>query len=107
MRFEDHPVIPVIKINDAKKAAPLARALLDGGISAVEITLRTVEGLSAIANIAKAVPEIEVGAGAALNVASGTDLYVYDRDEYVGKGFVFSNTDLKTSYYQPDFCNKP
>ena len=37
MRFEDHKVIPVIKINDANKAEALARALLDGGIAAAAL----------------------------------------------------------------------
>ena len=48
---------------------------------------------------------ISIDPGAVLNVASNRNVYVYDRDDFVGNGFVFSNTDMKTSYYQPDRAN--
>lgn len=57
------PIIPVIVIEDAALAAPLARALLAGGLSALEITLRTPAAPAAIEAIATAVPEATVGAG--------------------------------------------
>lgn len=57
------PIIPVIVIEDAALAAPLARALVAGGLSALEITLRTPAAPAAIEAIAKAVPEATVGAG--------------------------------------------
>ncbi|MCR9123559.1 MAG: 2-dehydro-3-deoxy-phosphogluconate aldolase [Phyllobacteriaceae bacterium] len=63
------PVIPVIVIEDAAKAVPLARALAAGGLPAVEITLRTEAALDAIRAIAAEVPEAIVGAGTALNAA--------------------------------------
>ena len=40
-RVKSNPIIPVIKIEDAEKAPLLAQALLDGGISVIEITYRT------------------------------------------------------------------
>jgi 2-dehydro-3-deoxyphosphogluconate aldolase/(4S)-4-hydroxy-2-oxoglutarate aldolase len=61
------PVIPVITIRDAAAAVPMARALLAGGLRAVEITLRTPAGLDAIRAVATAVPELAVGAGTVLN----------------------------------------
>lgn len=57
------PVIPVIVIEDANDAEPLAEALLKGGIDVVEITCRTAAAAEALARIKKAFPEILVGAG--------------------------------------------
>lgn len=57
------PVIPVVVLDDAERAVPLARALLAGGLPAIEITLRTPCALDAIGRIAAEVPEAVVGAG--------------------------------------------
>lgn len=57
------PIVPVIVIDDAADAVPLARALVEGGLSALEVTLRTPAALDAIEAMAKAVPEAAVGAG--------------------------------------------
>jgi 2-dehydro-3-deoxyphosphogluconate aldolase/(4S)-4-hydroxy-2-oxoglutarate aldolase len=57
------PVIPVLTIDDFEIAVPLARALCDGGLSVIEVTLRTKAALAAIAAIAVEVPECVVGAG--------------------------------------------
>jgi len=61
------PVMPVIVIDDAADAVPLAESLLAGGIQSIEVTLRTDAALSAIAQIAKDVPDMVVGAGTILN----------------------------------------
>ena len=57
------PIIPVVVIDEAEKGPALARALLKGGIQAIEVTLRTPAAAEAIALIAKEVPEIYLGAG--------------------------------------------
>jgi 2-dehydro-3-deoxyphosphogluconate aldolase/(4S)-4-hydroxy-2-oxoglutarate aldolase len=57
------PVIPVVVIDDPSAAVPLARALVDGGIGVIELTLRTPTALESIRRIAEEVPEITVGAG--------------------------------------------
>jgi len=57
------PVIPVVVIADAAHAVPMARALFEGGIRVVEVTLRTPAAIAAIAAIARAIPEVIVGAG--------------------------------------------
>lgn len=57
------PVMPVIVIDDAAQAVPLAEALLDGGIKTAEVTLRTPSALAAIEAIATHCPDIVVGAG--------------------------------------------
>jgi 2-dehydro-3-deoxyphosphogluconate aldolase/(4S)-4-hydroxy-2-oxoglutarate aldolase len=59
-------VLPVIKIDDAKDAAPLAQALIDGGLPAAEVTFRTAAAEEAIRNISSAFPEMLVGAGTVL-----------------------------------------
>lgn len=59
------PVVPVLTIEDAAQAVPLARALLEGGIGVVEVTLRTAAALDAIAAMA-GVPGMVVGAGTVL-----------------------------------------
>ena len=80
-------VIPVIKINDARKAAPLARSLIDGGIKAAEITLRTKQGLAAIKNVAEDVPQITVGAGSVLDAAQAKEAYDAGARFIVSPGF--------------------
>ena len=61
--MQDAPVIPVIVLNDVAHAVPMARALVEGGIRMLEVTLRTPQALACIEAIARAVPEAVVGAG--------------------------------------------
>jgi 2-dehydro-3-deoxyphosphogluconate aldolase/(4S)-4-hydroxy-2-oxoglutarate aldolase len=60
------PVIPVLTIENRESAVPLARALVKGGLSVLEITLRTDAALGALEAIAAEVPEAVVGAGTVL-----------------------------------------
>ncbi len=59
-------IVPVIAINDADKAVPLAKALVAGGLPVAEVTFRTAAAEQAIKNIVKEVPEMLVGAGTVL-----------------------------------------
>ncbi|MGD9662431.1 MAG: bifunctional 4-hydroxy-2-oxoglutarate aldolase/2-dehydro-3-deoxy-phosphogluconate aldolase [Porticoccaceae bacterium] len=61
------PVVPVIRIEDVKTAVPLAQALVAGGITVLEVTLRTACGLEAISRIRGEVEGAIVGAGTVLN----------------------------------------
>jgi 2-dehydro-3-deoxyphosphogluconate aldolase/(4S)-4-hydroxy-2-oxoglutarate aldolase len=63
------PVVPVLIIEDAKTAVPLARALVAGGLKAIEITLRTEAALEAVRLVAQEVEGAVVGAGTILNAA--------------------------------------
>lgn len=56
-------VLPVVVLQDASDAVPLARALVAGGLPAIEVTLRTPVALDAIRAIAEEVPDAVVGAG--------------------------------------------
>jgi len=60
------PVIPVLTVNGAEDAVPLARALVDGGLTVLEVTLRTDGALKAIEAIAREVPDAVIGAGTVL-----------------------------------------
>ncbi|OZF55348.1 bifunctional 4-hydroxy-2-oxoglutarate aldolase/2-dehydro-3-deoxy-phosphogluconate aldolase [Rhodococcus sp. 14-2470-1a] len=60
------PVIPVVVVDDASDAVPLARALHEGGVDVIELTLRSEAALAAIEAIATEVPEIVIGAGTVL-----------------------------------------
>ncbi|MEE1928575.1 bifunctional 4-hydroxy-2-oxoglutarate aldolase/2-dehydro-3-deoxy-phosphogluconate aldolase [Streptomyces sp. TRM 70351] len=57
------PVLPVVVLEDAGHAVPLVRALVAGGLPAVEVTLRTPAALDAVRAVAAEVPEAVVGAG--------------------------------------------
>ena len=57
------PVIPVLTVRDVADGVAQARALVAGGLPAIEVTLRTPAALAAIAEIARAVPGAHVGAG--------------------------------------------
>ncbi|EAL1421113.1 keto-deoxy-phosphogluconate aldolase, partial [Campylobacter coli] len=65
--LEISKIIPVITIYDLKTSVNLAKALLDGGIKILEITLRTNNAIEAIKLIANEVPQVIVGAGTILN----------------------------------------
>ena len=78
------PIIPVIALERAEDALALAEALLEGGISIMEITLRTEAGLKAIETVAKSLPQMHVGAGTVLNTMD------FKRAVEHGAQFVFS-----------------
>lgn len=63
------PVIPVIVLHRIEDAVPMARALVEGGVRVLEVTLRTPVALACIDAIARAVPEAIVGAGTVRSAA--------------------------------------
>ncbi|MFD8234584.1 bifunctional 4-hydroxy-2-oxoglutarate aldolase/2-dehydro-3-deoxy-phosphogluconate aldolase [Streptomyces sp. NPDC059696] len=67
------PVVPVVVIEDAADAVPLGRALVAGGLPAIEVTLRTPAALDAIREIARQVPDAVVGAGTVIRPGQVTD----------------------------------
>ena len=78
------PVIPVLTIERLDDAAPLAHALVAGGLTVLEVTLRTPVAIEAIALMAAAAPDAIVGAGTVLNTAD------YDRAARAGAKFIVS-----------------
>ena len=62
------PVVPVVVLDRVEDAVPLGRALLAGGVSTMEITLRTDAALGSIEAVAKELPEMFVGAGTVVTI---------------------------------------
>lgn len=77
-------VIPVLLIDKLSDAVPVARALVKGGLKAIEITLRTPAALDAIHAVSEDVPEAIVGAGTVLNSDH------YESAETAGAKFIVS-----------------
>ncbi|HEY1699359.1 MAG TPA: bifunctional 4-hydroxy-2-oxoglutarate aldolase/2-dehydro-3-deoxy-phosphogluconate aldolase [Trebonia sp.] len=67
------PVLPVVVLRDDADAVPLARALLDGGVRTMELTLRTPVALDAIKRVAAEVPDMVIGAGTITEPAQAAD----------------------------------
>jgi 2-dehydro-3-deoxyphosphogluconate aldolase/(4S)-4-hydroxy-2-oxoglutarate aldolase len=82
-RLREIGVVPVVELPRTEDAVPLAGALLEGGLSCVEITLRTPGAVEGISAIRAAYPDILLGAGTVLSVeqvdiaiAAGADFAV-------------------------------
>ena len=88
--MRDAPVIPVIVVQDAAQAVPLARALVAGGIRMLEVTLRTPVALEAIRAIAQEVPEAVVGAGTVRSAADAKAVAQAGARFAVSPGFTVS-----------------
>ena len=83
-RIYEIGIVPVIAIDDAEKAVPLAKALVKGGLPAAEVTFRTAAAEEAIRRIVKEVPEMLVGAGTVLTKEQA------DRASAAGVQFIVS-----------------
>jgi 2-dehydro-3-deoxyphosphogluconate aldolase/(4S)-4-hydroxy-2-oxoglutarate aldolase len=86
------PVIPVVVVQDAANAVPIAKALVDGGLPIIELTLRTPVALAAIERIAAEVPEIIVGAGTVVDAGQAKRALAAGAQFLVSPG---STTDLR------------
>ncbi|MBE0368785.1 bifunctional 4-hydroxy-2-oxoglutarate aldolase/2-dehydro-3-deoxy-phosphogluconate aldolase [Pseudoalteromonas aurantia] len=64
------PVVPVVVIDNLEDAAPLAQALYNGGLKALEVTLRTPVAAQAVKIMKETVPEAYVGTGTVVDKAS-------------------------------------
>ncbi|HEV2148377.1 MAG TPA: bifunctional 4-hydroxy-2-oxoglutarate aldolase/2-dehydro-3-deoxy-phosphogluconate aldolase [Longimicrobiaceae bacterium] len=65
-RLRETRIVPVIVIEDAEDAVPLARALVEGGLPCAEVTFRTAAAAEALGRITEAYPEMLAGAGTVL-----------------------------------------
>lgn len=66
-------IVPVVKIDDAKDAAPLAKALCDGGLPCAEVTFRTAAAKEAISIMSSEYPDMLIGAGTVLTTGQVDD----------------------------------
>ncbi len=67
-QIKSEKIVPVVKLENAKDAMPLAEALMEGGINVMEITFRTAAAAECISTIAKEFPNIILGAGTVLTL---------------------------------------
>ncbi|MDR3730138.1 MAG: bifunctional 4-hydroxy-2-oxoglutarate aldolase/2-dehydro-3-deoxy-phosphogluconate aldolase [Oscillospiraceae bacterium] len=67
-KIESLKLVPVVVLEDAKDALPLAKALIDGGLPVAEVTFRTAAAEDSIRAISEAYPEMLVGAGTVTNL---------------------------------------
>ena len=67
-RLAQAGVVPVVVLEDAKDAIPVAKAMLAGGVDVMEITFRTAVAADSIKAVAESCPEMLVGAGTVLNL---------------------------------------
>lgn len=65
-RMKSCGAVAVLVVDDAENAVPLAKTLLEGGIGAMELTLRTPAALEALVRVRKEVPEMMAGVGTIL-----------------------------------------
>lgn len=80
-------IVPVVKIENAKDAVPLARALIAGGLPVAEITFRTSAAEESIKNICREVPGILVGAGTIVTLAQAKAAVNAGAEFLVSPGF--------------------
>ena len=83
--MQTSPVIPVLVIDDAATARPLAEALVAGGLRVLEVTLRTPAAIEAIAEM-KTVPGAIVGAGTVINTSQFEEVMKADPEFIVSPG---------------------
>lgn len=62
-------IVPVVKLDDAKDAVPLAKSLVEGGLPCAEVTFRTEAAAESIKKMLEAFPDMLVGAGTVLTTA--------------------------------------
>lgn len=80
-------IVPVVKIDKASDAAPLAKALCNGGLPCAEVTFRTEAAAEAIKEMKKAVPTMCVGAGTVLTIDQADAATAAGAEFIVSPGF--------------------
>ncbi|WP_181397587.1 bifunctional 4-hydroxy-2-oxoglutarate aldolase/2-dehydro-3-deoxy-phosphogluconate aldolase [Vibrio sp. 11986-1-5] len=83
-RLAQIKIVPVIAINHAQQALPLAKVLMDNGLPCAEITFRTEAAQEAIRLMREAYPEMLIGAGTVLTTAQ------VDQAQQAGADFIVS-----------------
>ncbi|MBQ7795192.1 MAG: bifunctional 4-hydroxy-2-oxoglutarate aldolase/2-dehydro-3-deoxy-phosphogluconate aldolase [Lachnospiraceae bacterium] len=83
-KIQEIGIVPVVVLDDAKDAAPLAKALIDGGLPCAEVTFRTEAAEESIRIMAEQFPDMLVGAGTVLTTEQ------VDRAVAAGAKFIVS-----------------
>lgn len=86
-RFYDYAVVPVVVLNNADDAVPLADALIKGGLPCAEVTFRTDAAEESIRRICESFPDMLVGAGTVLTTKQVERAYKAGAKFIVSPGF--------------------
>ncbi len=85
--YEHTGILPVINIPSSDLAVPVASALREGGLNAIEVTLRSTDSLQSIRNIKQAFPDMTVGAGTVLSTKTVDQALLAGADFMVSPGY--------------------
>lgn len=99
--LKDARIVPVVVIDEPKIAEALCRALVEGGLRYVEITLRTEKALAAIENMTRALPDAVIGAGSVRKPAQFRQLRDAGARFAVSPGFSAALTDAAVEARMP------
>lgn len=86
-QFQKMGVVPVVVLDDAKDALPLAKALVEGGLPCAEVTFRTEAAAESIRQMIEAYPEMLVGAGTVLTTEQVDEAVAAGAKFIVSPGF--------------------
>ncbi|MDE1230723.1 bifunctional 4-hydroxy-2-oxoglutarate aldolase/2-dehydro-3-deoxy-phosphogluconate aldolase [Vibrio aestuarianus] len=86
-RLKEIKIVPVIAINDASQAIPLAKVLVENGLPCAEVTFRTEAAVESIRLMREAYPEMLIGAGTVLTTAQVDQAIEAGVDFVVSPGF--------------------
>ena len=86
-RIEELGIVPVVVLQDAANAKPLAQALCDGGLPCAEVTFRTAAAAESIRIMSEAFPDMLVGAGTVLTISQVDDAAAAGAQFIVSPGF--------------------
>lgn len=102
-KIESLKLVPVVVLEDAKDALPLAKALIDGGLPVAEVTFRTAAAADSIRAISEAYPEMLVGAGTVTNLEQAKTAVAVGAKFLVTPGFSDEVTRYAVEHEIPIF----
>ena len=102
-KIESLKLVPVVVLEDAKDALPLAKALIDGGLPVAEVTFRTAAAADSIRAISEAYPEMLEGAGTVTNLEQAKTAVAVGAKFLVTPGFSDEVTRYAVEHEIPIF----
>lgn len=95
------PVVPLVQSNDPSEAVAISQALLDGGLKVLEVVLRTDEAFKCLGEIARAFPDVQVGAGTVLSAAHAEKAIDHGAKFIVSPGLTQGVVDVAYAHNMP------
>ena len=102
-RLEAAPVVPLVVPEDAETAIKTAQALVAGGLTVIEVVLRTSAAVECLGEVVKAVPEAIVGAGTVLSERQAAEVVFAGAQFIVSPGLYAPVVDYAKSARLPVF----